>query len=239
MPTPLATLVDPTLVSSLGMPTLAAPTPTPTPLATAIETAAEAEAAASGTPPVLPTPPPIQSGLTWDNYPPSRPLANPPDGANTEGQAAPTRRGRPPGKAKERGRVNAKAKAKENPRKRKAAEELWCQTYNDDGWVIPLEPGSLTGLLSKKRRKELLDISKGLDAEKTAAEALVDKMRRMLANPDGNYPAVIWAPPPSEKRARRALVDRNGERVVAWEADSGMGSETHKGRAAECASVAR
>jgi hypothetical protein len=77
-------------------------------------------------------------------------------------------------------------------------------------------------VVSKQRKKELLEISKGLDKEKAAAEALAEKTKQMLANPDGNYPAMIWCPP-TEKRVRRAPVDGNGDRVVAWEAKGKRG----------------
>jgi hypothetical protein len=89
--------------------------------------------------------------------------------------------------------------------------------------VVQLAPGGPTGELSKKRKRELLDIGKGLDAEATAAAALKEKAKRLLANPDGLYPAVIWVPPRpvaegSEvvdgKRARKPAKDRDGREIV-------------------------
>lgn len=117
------------------------------------------------------------------------------------------------------------------PHKRKAAE-LWRQTYDDDGNVVPLDPGAPTGEVSKKRKKELLDMGKRLDEEAEATAVLKEKTRRMLVNPDGLYPAVIWVPPvagveasgaealgagagaQSLKRSRRPAKDRNGEAIV-------------------------
>ncbi|KAJ7259465.1 hypothetical protein C8J57DRAFT_1515533 [Mycena rebaudengoi] len=165
-------------------------------------------------------------GLSWNNFPQSRPLANAPS-APREPPKGP---GRPPG-PKGRGKAKGKGKGKENPpttseptipRKRKAAE-FWRQMYDDEGNVVQLAPGGPTGELSKKRKRELLDIGKGLDAEATAAAALKEKAKRLLANPDGLYPAVIWVPPRpvaegSEvvdgKRARKPAKDRDGREIV-------------------------
>ncbi|KAJ7287675.1 hypothetical protein C8J57DRAFT_1215810 [Mycena rebaudengoi] len=165
-------------------------------------------------------------GLRWDNFPQSRPLTNAP--------TTPIKRakpwGRPPGvkgKGKGKGKENPPmSSAATVPRKQKAAE-LWRQTYDDDGNVVPLDPGAPTGEVSKKRRKELLDMGKTLVEEAEAAAALKEKTRRMLANPDGLYPVVIWAPAGVEssgagvdahshtgKRARKLAKDRNGDDIV-------------------------
>jgi hypothetical protein len=135
-------------------------------------------------------------------------------------------KGKVKGKGKEKGKENPQMSSGGTiPRKRKA-EEAWWQTYDDDGNVIPLDPGAPMEVVSRKRRRELLDVSKSLDKQKEAAEALKDKTRRMLENPDGNYPAVIWAPPPevqSGKRTRKPARDRDGQVIVAWEAKRSRG----------------
>ncbi|KAJ7264657.1 hypothetical protein C8J57DRAFT_1718542 [Mycena rebaudengoi] len=167
------------------------------------------------------------SSLTWDNFPQSRPLANAPTAPSApKARSRPSMKGKVKGKGKEKGKENPQMSSGGTiPRKRKA-EEAWRQTYDDDGNVIPLDPGAPMEVVSRKRRRELLDVSKSLDKQKEVAEALKDKTRRMLENPDGNYPAVIWAPPPevqSGKRTRKPARDRDGQVIVAWEAKRSRG----------------
>ncbi|KAJ7292450.1 hypothetical protein C8J57DRAFT_1549495 [Mycena rebaudengoi] len=168
--------------------------------------------------------------LSRDNFPQSRPLANAPTVPVEPKRGKPTTKGRG-GKGK--GKENPSASSSSTvPRNRKAAE-AWLQTYDDDGNVIPLDPGTATGAVSQKRRRELLAIGQRLDKEREAAEALKDKTRRMLANPDGNHPAAIWVPPPPPpegqplKRSRKAALDRDGQPIVAWDVKRKRGELQH------------
>ncbi|KAJ7203462.1 hypothetical protein C8J57DRAFT_1542585 [Mycena rebaudengoi] len=165
---------------------------------------------------------PPRAGLTWNNFPQSRPLANAP-----KAPSAPKPILTGTGKAKGKGKENpAEGPTPTIPRKRKAAD-AFLQTYDDAGNVVPLDPGA-AGLevVSRKRKKEIMQISKNLDREKEVGEALKEKCKQLLANPDGNYPAVIWVPPPAElpeKRKRKAPTGPDGRPVVAWEAKRSRG----------------
>ncbi|KAJ7214190.1 hypothetical protein C8J57DRAFT_1732718 [Mycena rebaudengoi] len=223
----------------------AAPHPPPQTLAAASSAPLAnpaAAAAVSATPVARPAPQqmptiPDANGVASSpaQSPPRPPIASVSSGATTSPNEI--HRARAPSAPKPilTGTGKAKGKGKENPaegptptipRKRKAAD-TFLQTYDDAGNVVPLDPGA-AGLevVSRKRKKEIMQISKNLDREKEVGEALKEKCKQLLANPDGNYPAVIWVPPPAElpeKRKRKAPTGPDGRPVVAWEAKRSRG----------------